>query len=573
VPSDRSWLRRWAELGPLSRRSRQVLLLAALTGLLTGVAVAAFEFLVSEQVLARLEAAPLPVQALAPGVGLVLAAVALRYLAHGAIPETGDEYIRNFHDRHHRLDRRPVPGRIAGAVGTLSLGGALGYEGPSIYLGAAIGAGLQARLSRYFSREEAKTLMVAGAAAGLAAIFKAPATGAVFAIEVPYQDDLAGRMVLPALCASAVGYAAFAALRSTAPLLPIRGTTPFHLADVARAVVVGLVCGIGARLFTWGLRAAKRLADRGGVAVRVGAAAAALAALVITSRGVAGAPLTLGPGYRAITWATDPRQGLPTVAALLVLRAVATLATVEGGGVGGLFIPLVVEGALLGRLLNAMFGSPDSSLYPVLGIAAFLGAGYRTPLAAVTFVAETTGRPGFVVPGLIAAGVAQLMMGNRSVAPAQLPVRSGHLESRLRLPVSAALSTEAPTVVPTMTADDFMRERFIGQHTFVAPVVDESGRLAGVVDLAAIERVPRDVWASTTVAGVMRTDCPTGRLEWTLRDAVATMEEADVDVLPIVDDNGQYQGLLTTAVILALTEILDTDDDYGPGGPRGTHQS
>src|SRR5947209_16713469 len=160
---------------------------------------------------------------------LILAALALRFLANGATPATSDEYIRNFHDRERRLDERPVLGRVVASVATLGLGGAMGYEGPSIYMGAAAGSALQRRLARFFSRDDAKVLLVAGAAAGVAAIFKAPATGAVFALEVPYQDDLARRMLLPSLFGAAVSYVTFVTFTTTAPLLPISGSPPFDL--------------------------------------------------------------------------------------------------------------------------------------------------------------------------------------------------------------------------------------------------------------------------------------------------------------------------------------------------------
>ena len=111
-----------------------------------------------------------------------------------------------------------------------------------------------------------------------------------------------------------------------------------------------------------------------------------------------------------------------------MLRCLATGAAVAGGGVGGLFVPLVVAGALLGRAFGAAVGSTDS-LFLVIGIAAFLGAGYRVPLAAVVFVAETTGRPGFVVPGLIAAVVAELVMHRSSVTAYQSRPEPGMAES------------------------------------------------------------------------------------------------------------------------------------------------
>jgi CIC family chloride channel protein len=88
--------------------------------------------------------------------------------------------------------------------------------------------------------------------------------------------------------------------------------------------------------------------------------------------------------------------------------------------VGGLFIPLVVAGALVGRVVGGVVNALDTSLFTVVGAAAFLGAGYRVPLAAVVFVAEATGRPGFVVPGLLAAVVAELVMGRTSVTEYQL---------------------------------------------------------------------------------------------------------------------------------------------------------
>ncbi len=304
------------------------------------------------------------------------------------------------------------------AVATLGSGGALGLEGPSIYLGATVGAVVQRRFRRFFLGADRNLLLVAGAAAGIAAIFKAPATGAVFALEVPYQDDLARRMLLPALVAAASGYLALVAVNGTAPLFPISGAPPLSLVDLAGAAALGLSAGAGARVFAWLLRRAKRVADHGRPGARVLAAGVTIAGLFAIGRGLTGRSLVLTPGYGVVQWALDPKRTLALLAAILVLRCLASAATVAGGGVGGLFVPLVVAGALLGRCFGVAIGH-DSSLFLVVGIAAFLGAGYRVPLAAVMFVAETTGRPGFVVPGLIAAVVAELVMGRSSVTTHQ----------------------------------------------------------------------------------------------------------------------------------------------------------
>jgi len=154
--------------------------------------------------------------------------------------------------------------------------------------------------------------------------------------------------------------------------------------------------------------------------VSVAGAGIAIAGLFVLGRVLTGESLVLTPGYGVVTWALDPRRGVALLLAILVLRCLATGAAVAGGGVGGLFVPLVVAGALLGRAFAGALGQVDNSLFLVVGIAAFLGAGYRVPLAAVVFVAETTGRPGFIVPGLIAAVVAELMMGRTSVTAYQV---------------------------------------------------------------------------------------------------------------------------------------------------------
>jgi CIC family chloride channel protein len=133
-----------------------------------------------------------------------------------------------------------------------------------------------------------------------------------------------------------------------------------------------------------------------------------------------GRNLATGTGYETIRWALEPSRGMWVIGAILVLRCVGTTSSVVAGGVGGLFVPLVVAGALTGRLIGGAFNELDTSLFTVIGVAAFLGAGYRVPLAAVMFVAEATGRPGFVVPGLIAAVVAELLMRRMSVTTFQL---------------------------------------------------------------------------------------------------------------------------------------------------------
>jgi chloride channel protein, CIC family len=402
-----------------ARRSHEVIVLAAITGVATGFAVALFDRIVVDGILDRLLELSPWVLAFMPLVGLALSWLALFYVARSRDAGMTDLYLKAFHDPEESYRLREFPGRMLAAIATPAFGGAMGLEGGSLYLGSYFGSFLQRRFPRFTAGSSRRVLLVAGAAAGVAAIFKAPATGAIFALEVPYQEDLARRMLLPALVASASGYLAFVAVNGITPLFEARGAPPLSFADLAGAVGLGIVAGICARGFAWLLVAAKGLHTRIGPWTRIVGAGLAIAALFALTWLLTDEPLAIGVGYRTIDWALDLHRAWWLLLVVLVVRCLATAATVAGGGVGGLFIPLVVAGALLGRLAVGVAGGGNITLFVVIGVAAFLGAGYRVPLAAVMFVAETTGRPQFVVPGLLAAVAAALVMGGASVTTYQ----------------------------------------------------------------------------------------------------------------------------------------------------------
>jgi len=564
-PSQKRFPRLTRLLSPAGRSPR-LLLLAAVTGLLTGATVALFDEITGTVLLGRVQRAPIALQAAAPLAGLLLSAAIRRWLGRGASASTSDEYIRNFHAHDKRLSVRGAPAKLLAAIATLGFGAPLGYEGPSIYLGAVIGSGLQRRLSHFFSRRDAKVLLVAGAAAGVAAIFKAPATGALFALEVPYQDDLAKNMLLPALVGAATGYLAFATMASTTPLLQIKGAPAFDLRDLGGALIIGILAGGGARGFAALIRVAKNFGARQNSLVAAAGAGVVLGGLIVAAHGLSDQPLAIGPGYQAVRWATDPTHGLWVVAALLLIRTLAVPTAVAGGGVGGLFVPLVVEGALLGRLCGSAFGQPGSSLFPVIGIAAFLGAGYRVPLAAVMFVAESTGRPEFVVPGLIAAVAAQLLMGRASVSAYQQGRMAGHLERRFRLPLSDVVRADIATVSPAATLSELFTHLLIGPRRSSVAVIAE-GRYVGLARLEELHDIAPERWDSTSVGEVMRTDVAIASPRWTFRQALAAMEKADIDELPVVADDGALLGIVSSSDILRLHDLLEqATEDRGDLG-------
>ncbi|MCU1398692.1 MAG: putative H(+)/Cl(-) exchange transporter [Acidimicrobiales bacterium] len=417
----RRWMpeKRWQELHSLANRSQQVVTLAAVTGVITGLLVGGFDRLVVDVAFDHVVLLSPWLLAFVPGVGL-LGAMLIRKLAGGISPSTADEYLHAFHDPKHEMGWRALAARSVAAVVTLGTGNPMGLEGPSLYAGATVGARLQQRFPRVFRDADRRVLLVAGAAAGVAAIFKAPATGAVFALEVPYRGDLARRMLLPALVASATGYLAFVAINGTDTLFHIEGSGGLAYRDLAGAAALGIVAGLLARGFAWMVRRAKRFGDSTHAVALTTVAGLMIAGAFALGRLLTGESLIIGAGYNVLAWAQEPSRSLWVLLAILGLRCVATSAAVAGGGVGGLFIPLVVGGALAGAVMASVVDKGQMNLFIVIGIAAFLGSGYRVPLAAVMFVAETTGRPMFIVPGLLAAVAGELIMGASSVTGYQV---------------------------------------------------------------------------------------------------------------------------------------------------------
>jgi len=547
----RSWLPSREQLRVLRHRWHRMLVLAGVTGVLVGLGVAGFEWVTATLILDHLVNLPNWAVPLAPGVGLMLAWFVLRTLGRGASPSTADEYVRAYHDRRRGFDLLLAPAKLLASTLTLGFGGAMGFEGPSIYLGAAVGSGLERRYERYFSPEDRRVLLVAGAAAGVSAIFKAPATGAIFALEVPYQEDTASHALLPALVASAASYLSYVAIFGVLPLFRVAGSPAFDTRDLLGALAMGVLAGFGARAFAALLRYAKRLAEASAAWRSLTLGGGGMALITAVSFTLYGTHVTFGPGYQAIAWTLGPNRGLALVVALFALRAAATALTIAGGGAGGVFIPLVVQGWLLGSIVEASLNT-HTSLFPVIGAAAFLGAGYRTPIAAVIFVAETTGRPGFIVPALMATAVAQLAMGTKSVTTYQIPRRAPLLAHPDDRPITDALATDTRTCAP----DTLVGELLAHHDSGIIPVVDGDHYL-GIIDANQFAQLSTTQRSTARVREIMRTDFPIVSATWTIQDARKVMEATKTTELPVLRDETLI-GIITAQRIQDLHKSTET---------------
>ncbi len=248
------------EVAEVVHRLRVVLVLAAMVGVSTGVIVAAFDKVVRDGMFAWVLRQPIAVAAAIPALGLVVAVVVARLAGRGDTATT-DAYIRSYHERGGTMRVRDLWAKLVECAATLGSGGALGYEEPALLSGATVGSWAEGPFMQRFRQDDAKVLMVAGAAEGIAAVFRAPLTGVVFALEVPYTQDLARRALLPALIASSTSYITYVVLLGTGRIFETSGDAAFDLRDLLGGFAVGLACGVLARVGAWAIAHAKHLAQ------------------------------------------------------------------------------------------------------------------------------------------------------------------------------------------------------------------------------------------------------------------------------------------------------------------------
>src|ERR1700758_4064122 len=156
-----------------------------------------------------------------------------------------EEIVRSYHEHQGDIDIRPFFWKLLAAITTVGSGGSAALEGPSIYSGGAIGSWLWLKLRRFgLEPEDRRLMLISGAAAGMAAVFRAPLTGIVFALEMPYKDDLAHEALLPSLISSVVSYATLAALIGPEPLFGFVGSISFAPIDLAWTAALGIIIGV-----------------------------------------------------------------------------------------------------------------------------------------------------------------------------------------------------------------------------------------------------------------------------------------------------------------------------------------
>lgn len=483
---------------------------------------------------------------------------------HG-IPEAMEQVL---------LNRSRIPPRItflkplsaAVAIGT---GGPFGAEGPIIATGGALGSLLGQLL--HITAHERKTLLAAGAAAGMAATFGSPVSAVLLAIEL-LLFEYKPRSLVPVALASVTATGVRAAFIGIGPVFAMPPLAAPSGEALVAYTVLGLVIGLAAVLITRAVYAIEDAFEHLPVHWMWWPA---LGAVVV---GVVGyfVPHTLGVGYDNIERIVSGRiLGWP-LAILCAAKLVSWSIALGSGTSGGTLAPLFTIGGALGALLVSGVASafPAAALDPrigaLVGMAAIFAGASRALLASVVFAFETTQQPMGLLPLLAGCSAAYLVscLTMRNSIMTEKMVRRG-----TRVPGEYAtdfldqqlVRDHAVRDVVTLDADrplsdvrDWLRSEASGNAHQGFPVIENGGRLVGVLtrrDLVVgnAGAVDDSVAPRLRVRDLVKRPPAVAFADSSLREAADHMVREDVGRLPVVErgEPRRVVGILTRSDLLA----------------------
>ena len=546
------------------RTARHVFLVAAPFGVIVGAAIAGYDYMVNELLWKQFTTALSPaLLCLMPIAAMVLTGLIMS-LFRVKSSSMADEVVRAYHRPDQQIDYKAAVPKLTASVATMGFGASAGMEGASKWLGATITSYLQRKINKhprlqFLSGKSEITLMV-GAAAGIAAIFRAPLTGAIMGIESPYKHDLAHEALIPGLVASATSYATFSFLRPATPYFPISFVYHIHVRDLLLCLPVGILGGLASHLFLALLAKTKKRYNRW-TAPRIAknfVGGMLLSLIAFTTLHVVHAPGTLQAGLPIANALLNGKFLFWACVFLFVAKLVATIVTFGMGGVGGLFVPSATIGAALGAACDALLHPSQPGLFTLIGIAAFTGASYNSLLFAAVFVAEATGSPALVVPGLIASSAAFLVAAGISNSEAQREHRITDEGKLSTMPCADWMTRRIVVASPNETLARF-HDRAILEHTFdELPVVAPGGAYLGMAAMKSLRMIPSEKWASLPVTSIMDKRARSVCSYHSMRVVEQELAHGPHDYLPVVDPATDHLiGMLSARDVLRARTRVD----------------
>ncbi len=423
-------------------------------------------------------------------------------------------------------------------------GGPFGAEGPIIMTGGAIGS----LIAQHFhvSAAERKTLLVAGATAGMTAVFGTPAAAVLLAVEL-LLFEWRPRSLLPVILACAVAGFARPLLLEPGPLFPLH-TVPAGLAALPVCVLAGLLSGALSSAMSMALYWVE---DRFHALPLHWMWWPALGAVAV---GIGGyfQPRAFGVGYDVIADLLNHHLAISAVLALLAVKAIIWIVALGSGTSGGVLAPLLMLGAGLGTAIAYVIPGTDASLWPLVCMAAVLAGVLGAPLTAAVFALGLTGDFNAFLPLLLTTGISYgltVLVMRRSIMTEKIARRGLHIyreysvDPQERMFVEEVMTRDVMSIAASTSLREIAAEHFgMAQRHRAFPVCDDSGKLLGMLDRATLSAL-LEAHADTTVIGEVLAPS-TSLLAFateTCQSVARRMAAHHVERLPVVADPSSLQ--------------------------------
>jgi CBS domain-containing protein len=430
----------------------------------------------------------------------------------------------------------------------------------------------------HLTAAERKTLLVAGATAGMAAVFATPVAAVLLAVEL-LLFEWKPRSFIPVAVAATVAAVLRVPLLGAGPIFPVAAHAALAPHLLAVALVVGLVAGFGSGALTALVYACEDLFLKLPIHWMWWPA---LGGLVVGLGGWLD-PRVLGVGYDTIHHLMEGRLVGATLVALLVGKAIVWAVALGSGTSGGVLAPLLMIGGAIGTLVGGLTGMGDPGLWAMVGMAGMMGGTMRSPLTGMFFILELThdldALPALMI-GSVAALCVTVLLLRRSILTEKLARRGQHIAREYSVDIFemarvAEVMDSNPPIVPASTTVAALSDRIAQGDPILAGrqgtiVVDAEGRLAGMITRGDIMRIlQRGTAATATVLEAGGTAVTVAYPDETLREALGKMLARDVGRLPVVDraDPGKVIGYLGRADILAARVRHHDEEERRKKGP------
>ncbi len=504
------------------------------------------------------------------------------------------EAIEAILTRGSRIEPRVAILKPISAAISIGSGGPFGAEGPIIMTGGAVGSVLAQHLE--LTADERKTLLVAGAAAGMAATFNAPLASVLLAVEL-LLFEWRPRSMLPVATAVAVATVTRMHLLGAGAVFAVPAAT-LHLSTgvYAWCVAVGVATGALGALLTALVYAAEDGFTRLPVHWMWWPA---IGGLIIGLGGIA-EPRALGVGYDVIRALLTGHAAMSLIVGIFIVKSLIWSLSLGSGTSGGVLAPMFMIGGAFGALVAPLLPHVALGFWPLICLAGVIGGVMRAPFTAVVFSAELTGRWSAVLPLLIGATGAYLFTAltlKRSVLTEKVARRGFHLTREYDVDplailfVREVMDTDDIVVYDVRDPLSEVVAEFLGhgtqltaaaQRQRIYPVTGPDGQLVGVVtrrDLLGVSRGRSGDMDGQTIGDVMSDHLAIAYPDETLRDVAYRMAEHGVTRMPVLARDGgrRIVGVVTLPAMLAgrLRDLQEERDSerilqiarprHGPG--------